>query len=182
MCSDFNTKPPLSVSFTCEDQRVVSGHRDGSVRMWNQTGDCLLSLHHADQRASEGGTPVRWVSQVRCSVSGASSHRYMSCGWDGRVCIWEQYPAPGDKPITTTAPIRRSRTRRDEEPKRDIFVHTATEPSFFNSVCLSPDASLLGVSGKEAGGIQLLDFNEMRQIFALECTETVYCVVFSPTR
>jgi guanine nucleotide-binding protein subunit beta-2-like 1 protein len=62
--------------------RIISGSRDGTIRLWNTLGECKFKISGESEGHSE-----EWVSCVRFSPS-QSVPLIISCGWDRLVKVW----------------------------------------------------------------------------------------------
>ena len=74
-----------------EDQRIISGSLDRSIKMWNLTsGDCLTTL---DWKTSEGHTGV-----IRCLQ--ANAWRMVSASDDRTLKVWQLQTHTGQRLLT----------------------------------------------------------------------------------
>merc|ERR1712238_256680 len=74
-----------SVAFSVDNRQIVSGSRDGTIRLWNTLGECKYAISGNDAE-SQGHTA--WVSCVRFSPS-QSVPLIVSSGWDKLVKVWD---------------------------------------------------------------------------------------------
>uniref|UniRef100_A0A2K5PGI7 Small ribosomal subunit protein RACK1 n=1 Tax=Cebus imitator TaxID=2715852 RepID=A0A2K5PGI7_CEBIM len=73
-----HTRDVLSVAFSSDNQQIVSGSRDKTIKLWNTLGVCKYTVR--DESHSE------WVSCVRLSPS-SSNPIIVFCGWDKLVKV-----------------------------------------------------------------------------------------------
>ena len=70
----------MSVSFSADNRKIVSGSRDKSIKLWNTLGVCKYTIQ--DEGHSD------WVSCVRFSPN-SSNPIIVSAGWDKLVKVWD---------------------------------------------------------------------------------------------
>ena len=74
-----HTKDVPSVAFSADNRQIVSGSRDGTIKLWNTLGVYKYTIQedvHSD-----------WVSGVRFSPT-TENPSIVSCGWDKLVKVW----------------------------------------------------------------------------------------------
>merc|ERR1711991_997984 len=69
----------LSTAFSPDNRHVLSGGRDGKLKIWNVKGECVYTL--------EKDCHTDWVSCVRFSPA-VQSPVIVSGGWDNVVKVW----------------------------------------------------------------------------------------------
>lgn len=177
----------LSVKFSPDGKTVVSGYVDGSIILWDvQTGDCIRILEGHE----EG------VYLVCFSFDG---QEIVSASYDGNIKIWDVHS--GDC-LVTLSPSRRGvsglctspnnktiafatvepgaiKTCNMEQPDNDSGLLFGYHDKQINSLCFSPDGSLL-VSGSSDGSLKLWDMATRECIKIFEEKGSIDSVDFSP--
>merc|ERR1712146_242070 len=74
-----HSKDVLSTAFSPDNRHVLSGGRDGKLKIWNVKGECVYTL--------EKDCHTDWVSCVRFSPA-VQSPVIVSGGWDNVVKVW----------------------------------------------------------------------------------------------
>merc|ERR1711991_1078838 len=74
-----HSKDVLSTAFSPDNRHVLSGGRDGKLKIWNVKGECVYTL--------EKDCHTDWVSCVRFSPA-VQSPVIVSGGWDNVVKLW----------------------------------------------------------------------------------------------
>lgn len=77
-----HTKDVLSVAFSASNNRIVSGSRDKTVKLWNTLGDCKWTVDDKKDGHSS------WVTSVRCSPE-SNNPVVVSTGWDNVVKVFD---------------------------------------------------------------------------------------------
>merc|ERR1711957_233718 len=67
------------MGFSADNQQIVSGSRDKTIKLWNTLGECKYTI-------TEDGHK-NWVSCVRFSPN-TQNPVIVSCGWDRVVKVW----------------------------------------------------------------------------------------------
>jgi len=109
----------LSVVFSPDNRRVISGARDKTIKLWNILGQCKKTFPklHRD-----------WVSAVRCTPAGnGKDSQVVSASWDHTIKVW--------------SPL--------DSNKMSVIHTLGEHTGYLNTISLSPDGSLCASGGKD---------------------------------